>query len=523
MLPPSLLSTKATVPGSLLLGLVVTAVVYALRARNSPLDGTQVPFLPSIPLLGNTLEVLGNAPRLLDWVADRARERDGQPFAVHLLGKKPLIYTSRPEHFEQVLKTQSSNFDKGQAMHDVYADFMGESILLVNGDRWKFHRKVLVNLFSARALRDVMTPIIQKNVLVLVRILSRASESGDALDFHKLVNKFTLETFAEIGFGRQLGNLTSQEDHPFELAFDDAHHICGNRLTTPSWLWKLQRWLNVGSERRLREAVVVVNAFMMEMVSGMLERRRQDKEAGAQQSGKDVLSIILGSAEADGQAMTANDIRDVVFAGMIAGRDTTADALSWLTHVLHRNPRVVKKLREEILAKIPKLAESDTYVPSMEDVQGLTYLEATLRELLRLFPVAPTIGYHCVRDTVFPDGTLIPADSGIMLSLYAAARLESVWGPYAASFVPERFIDEASGELLHVSSTKLAAFSAGPRMCVGRNLALLELKLVTSCLVGRFDLVEQSGQDVTYRRGVTMGMKNPLMLTVERIPTAESF
>ncbi|KAG6610778.1 Cytochrome P450 86A2 [Phytophthora cinnamomi] len=218
MLPPSLLQAKPS--PALLALLAASAIAAALLAASSskpsrkkiPDNAVPVAFLPSVPFLGNTLQVAANSARLQDWVADRSRERDGRPFVVQLIGKSNLVYMSRPEHFEQVLKLQAGNFSKGVAMHDIYSDFMGDSILLVNGDRWKYHRRVLVNLFSARALRDFMTPIIQKNVHALMDILSRASENNESLDIHKLMNKFTLETFAEIGFGQKLGNLDDYAD-----------------------------------------------------------------------------------------------------------------------------------------------------------------------------------------------------------------------------------------------------------------------------------------------------------------------
>ncbi|OWZ03333.1 hypothetical protein PHMEG_00024956 [Phytophthora megakarya] len=524
MLPPSLLRNDDKL-SPILLGLLAASAVTAtlltinrLKDKNlnsNKLDNVhRVPYLPLTPVLGNTLEVAANSARFQDWISDRCQERDGQPFAVKLLGNNDIVYTARPEHFEQVLKIQSSNFNKGATMHDVYSDFMGEGILLTNGDRWKYHRRVLVNLFSARALRDFMAPIIQKNIRILTEVLARAGESKEPIDIYKLMNKFTFETFTEIGFGRKLNSLASADAHPFELAFDDAHRISGNRFTTPAWLWKLKRWLNVGTERRLRESMVVVNEFLMNTISGTMDRRHLQHESKPRN--KDIVSIILDTMETSGQTITPIDIRDIVFAGMIAGRDTTGDGLSWLMHMLHENPRVVKKLREEILTKLPKMAESESYVPSMEEVQELPYLEATVRELLRLIPSAPTIPYQCVKDTVFPDGTFIPASSGVMLSLYSAARLESVWGPDAASFVPERFLDKVTGDLMQMSSTPFLAFSAGPRVCVGRTLAMLELKLVTACLVGRFHLAEVDGQNVTYSRGVSIGMKYPLMMKVER-------
>ncbi|KAG7402215.1 hypothetical protein PHYBOEH_003474 [Phytophthora boehmeriae] len=519
MLPISLLRSHNTVVVAVLAASALAALYSTVtRVPKTPKDANRVPYLPSsVPFLGNTIEVAANTMRLLDWVAEHILERDGKPIALRLLGRNDLIYTANPEHFEQVLKTQSSNFGKGVLTRDVYSDFMGEGILLTNGDRWKYHRRVLVNLFSARALREFMTPVIQKNVQVLVGILSRASETTEPIDLYKLMNKFTFETFTEIGFGRQLGSLDSPHDHPFEQAFDQAHRISGKRFTAPGWLWRLKRWLNVGTERCLKDAMVVTNGFIMDTISSAVERRRVQKDSGEQHANKDVVSIVLDTMESSGQSVTPTDIRDIVFAGLIAGRDTTADGMSWLMHLLHQNPRVLNKLRQEISSALPNFASSDSYVPSMEDVQELPYLEATIRELLRLYPAAPTIPYNCTRDTVFPDGTFIPAGTAVFLALYTTARLESVWRPDAASFVPERFLDQDTGKLLPLSSTKFVPFSAGPRVCVGRNLALLEMKLVAATLVSRFQLEEVPGQNVTYSRGVSIGMKKPLLVTIKRV------
>lgn len=371
MLLPSVLGADDKF-GPILLGLATaTAVVtfFSVCKKSPPPDGViPVSFLPGIPLLGNTLEMVANIPRIQDWISDQFQERNGNPIGARLVGKNKLIYLAKPEHFEQVLKTQSSNFSKGIDVHVVFSDFMGNGILLVNGDRWKYHRKVLVNLFSARAMREFMTPVVQKNVHVLMEILSNASDTGKEIDIYRLMNKFTFETFTEIGFGQQLGNLKSIEDHPFEVAFDEAHYICTERFSYPVWLWKLKRWLNVGSERLLRDSLVVINEYLMETISTAMKRREQGHSRSVN---KDIVSIILDSMEKSGQPITPSDIRDIAFAGMIAGRDTTADALSWLMHELDHHPRVLKKLREELMTKLPQFGNLHNYVPSMDEVQDL--------------------------------------------------------------------------------------------------------------------------------------------------------
>ncbi|KAL3662039.1 hypothetical protein V7S43_012845 [Phytophthora oleae] len=317
MLPPWVPRHEVSLNTILLGFLAVTAAATLYhswrKVKNSLPKGVgQIPFLPGIPLLGNTLEMIANVPRIQNWMSDRFQERDGQPFAARLVGNPP------PGLFGQ-----------------------SRCSLLVSGDRWKYHRKVLVNLFSTRALREFMTPVVQKNVQVIMDILREASQTGETIDIYKLMNKFTLETFAEIGLGRKLGNLRSIDDHPFEVAFDEAHHICTDRFTYPVWLWKIKRWLNVGSECHLREFMVVINKFLMDTISLTIEKRRTQQDTAKEDTEpirKDIVSIILDTMDASGQKITPADHRDIAFAGMIAGRDTTADAVELVNAHASRKP-----------------------------------------------------------------------------------------------------------------------------------------------------------------------------------------
>ncbi|ETO65742.1 hypothetical protein F444_16993 [Phytophthora nicotianae P1976] len=202
---------------------------------------------------------------------------------------------------------------------------------------------------------------------------------------------------------------------------------------------------------------------------------------------------------------------------LIAGRDTAADAMAWLFHLLTLNSHVEEKLRAELLSKLPKLATDFDYVPDIQEVQSLPYLEATICEALRLFSPVGLAQKLCVRDTVFPDGTFVPKGSNIALVYHAMARMPGVWGADAASFVPERFIDPQTGEMLKVSSGKFSAFNTGPRVCVGRKLAMMEMKMVVACVVSRFHLDEVPGQDVACSGGLTIGMKHPLMMHVQKL------
>ncbi|RLN69575.1 hypothetical protein BBP00_00000272 [Phytophthora kernoviae] len=453
-------------------GLIAAAVAIALYcstgtteqpATKEEKDGKptvkRVRYLPSkVPYLGNALELLSNSERMHDWIADHIVPFDGEPFMLSLPGKDDMMFIAKPEHIEQVLKTQFENFPKSQHIHDVFFDLLGDGIVITNG---------------------------------------------------------------EIGFGTEM-KLLEGRYQPFAEAIEESQYIVSARFKQPDPLWKIKRWLNVGSERRLREAVDVIDEHVMGIISAAIERRRLRNEEiksgeSTRPADKDIVSIILDSMETNNQVVDPVEVRNIATAALIAGRDTTADALGWLFHVLSENPSVEEKLRSELLTHIPNLTTDKEYVPTVEEFNEVPYLEATIRELLRILPAGPAIATYCARDTVFPDGTFVPKGTDIGLAFYTTGRLPSVWGEDVAAFKPERFLDPETGKAIQVSSSKFCAFSAGPRICVGRNLAFLEMKIVIANILSRFHLVPEPNQDVTYTQGITLGMKNPLMMRVEAI------
>ncbi|EGZ18413.1 hypothetical protein PHYSODRAFT_500481, partial [Phytophthora sojae] len=366
------------------------------------------------------------------------------------------------------------------------------------------------NLITTRALREYMAPVIQEKTLLLQSILADKSETKEPFDMYKLMRQFTLDTFAEIGFGCHLEILTSGKEHPFEVAFDEANRISSERFTKPTWLWKFQRFLNIGNERRLREAISVMNEFSVDLIMEAMEQMKNSKpdEADVESPAhKNIMAILLSKKE----AVTPTQVRDIVLTSLEARRNTTSDTLAWFFHSLSHHPQVERKLRAEIRSKLPKFGEIHIYVPSYEAVQDLPYLEATLREALRLHPTGPSIPYHYQRDTVLQDETFISAGTDVFLHLYSAGRLTSAWGSDAASFNSQRFNDLTTGEVL---PSKYSPFSSGPRVCIGRNLALLEMKIAIAAVVGRFRLCEEPAEDVRPILDLTLTMKNPLMMRV---------
>ncbi|KAK1945927.1 Cytochrome P450 86A2 [Phytophthora citrophthora] len=467
----------------------------------------------TLPLLGNTLDLIihGVKGDMHDFTTQIGKQFNAEPIAIQALGIPLNLIFFTPEAFEDVLKTQFHNFDKGPFMCENLRDLLGDGIFAVDGEPWVHQRKTASNLFTMRALRDSMTVVIQRHAATLYKILQRAKENKETLDLFKLFNRFTIEAFAEIAFGVHMGCLDSDEEHPFQKAFDRAQRTLRFRFTRPGWFWKTQRWLGVGIEGELQRDIQVIDETVLGIVEKALAQRATNIEKRIENKGGDIVSIFLDRVDADEKQLDPKHLRDIVVNFLIAGRDTTAQALSWFFYNVSKNPQVEIEIRKEIEDKLPNFGTA-----TMEDVSKLVYLEAALKETLRLHPSVPFEPKQTREDTTLSDGTFVPAGSAIGLATYGMGRMTQVWGPDAEEFKPERWIDPATGKIVAVSAYKFASFNAGPRMCLGMNLAMLEMKLVVVGLMSKFHIEVLNPEAVTYDLSLTLPVKGALNVKVSQ-------
>ncbi|KAJ0412246.1 hypothetical protein ATCC90586_006632 [Pythium insidiosum] len=487
--------------------------------------------------LGDTLELVARMPDLHDWMAELCLQYRGEPYVFHSLGRPDMIVIYTPQTIEDVLKNEFDAFPKGPFMCDNLRDVLGEGIFATDGEQWQRQRKIASHLFTLRAMRDIMATCIRKNTAPLCAVLRDASEAKTAIDMHRLFTGFTMQTFAEIGFGVDLNCLDATRADPLQRALDSVLEIIVLRFMRPTWVWKLQRWLNVGAEAQMRRDIATLDAAVTRIIHETLRRRaEQQKRVQPQEeedasthrvksASKDIVSLFLENrldddAEVD-EAATAKYLRDTVLNFLVAGRDSTAQTLSWFLWCLSRNANVEQKIRDELASALPELMSGELSSPSMEQVQRLTYLEAAIRETLRLHPPVPINTKHVMRDVVLSDGTLLRKGATVSLAYYAMGRMPFIWGPDATEYKPERWLDAATGRLVNVSAFQFVSFHAGPRMCLGVNLAMMELKIVLATLLSRFRFEMVPGQTITYVNSVTLPIKGALLVNIKTIAPEE--
>jgi cytochrome P450 len=391
-----------------------------------------------------------------------------------------------PANCEHVLKTNSENYIKGSRFRDNLGHLLASGIFTQDGPAWRDQRKLFSHLFSDNSFRFTILAALVEHGASLERHLAGAAASGQPLDMQALFHAFTLDSIGSIAFGASIGALESPS-MPFAVAFDQAQATCERRFFTPGW--QLLRWALPG-EQQLAAQVATIDAYCAKLIQG---RRAGD----AWQGRTDVLSRAM-AMEAEGgagQPLYRHDdkmLRDLVLNFLIAGRDTTAQALSWAILLIARHPEVAAALAAEADAlQLPEAeepaADSASFSPSYAAVASLRYTKAVMQESLRLFPSVPKDLKEVVKDDVLPDGTKVLAGSLIAYLPYVMGRSPQLWGEDAELFKPERFLSEKP-----VSAWKLLAFNgAGPRACLGQNMALFESAFVLA-LIFRSYTVELS-------------------------------
>ncbi|TMW62712.1 hypothetical protein Poli38472_005330 [Pythium oligandrum] len=443
----------------------------------------------TLPIINNTIEFATRTDDFHDWLFSLCEHFQGKPFLLRAHGQPDMVVLSTPESVEDVFKTHFENFPKGKYQCENMRDMLGNGIFASDGATWFHQRKVASNLFTTRSLRESMTQSIRKHAVTLRRVLHDAGVQQNTIDIFKLFNRFTIEAFAEIGFGISMKTMEVEEEHPFQTAFDRVQRLTMLRFT--------------------------IDRTVLDIIAESIQRRQTNEHRDGP---ADIVSLFLDQYDNSPESKTGEFdpqyLRDIVVNFLIAGRDTTAQALSWFFLNLTRYPDVATKIRSEIMEVVPELMTGTIDTPTMEQVQRLTYLEAALKESLHLYPAVPFTTKLAMNDVVLSDGTPIHQGQVVTIPEYAYNRMQHVWGPDAATYNPERWIEPDTGKLINYSAFKFFAFNAGPRICLGMNLALLEMKIVVASLVSSLTIEVLDPKKLTYDFSLTLPVKGEMRASI---------
>lgn len=409
-----------------------------------------------------------------------------QTITVSRLGARRTIVTANPQNVNYILKTNFTNFPKGKPFTEILGDFLGNGIFNVDGDLWYNQRKLVAHQFTATSLRAYVEGLLRDEVeKKLMPAVEAAAADGKVVDLQELLRRFAFDLVCRVSLGynpRCLEYDGLGSSHPILEAFDAASDICARRGAAPmAAAWKIKRCLDFGSEKKLREAIGKIHSFVDEIVG----EKKRNVIIGSCKRGDESWDEMDLVSKMVSDGMDDEVVRDTMISFIMAGRDTTSAAMTWLFYLLSCHPHVEHQVVRELT-----MLEHRNNSWKHGTLKELRWLKACICESMRLFPPVAWDSKHAMANDTLPDGTRVRAGDRVTYFPYGMGRMKSLWGEDRFEFKPERWISEVEEgkikALKNYGPYKFPVFHAGPRACPGKEMAFVQMKYVVASIIRRF-------------------------------------
>ena len=394
---------------------------------------------------------------------DSARVRFG-PFVQHVF--------FHPDQIKEVLLTKADCFEKIARVRAVLSQWDGNGLVLSEGEFWRRQRRLMQPAFHhdrvARMAGDMVSITAELRDEWAARCARDGGGGGCDVEVNDAMTALTLNIASKTLFGADVSDQTARLGEAIAFLSDEAVRELQEPLTLP-------RWFPAARVRRQWEAIELIDRTTRDIIA---ERRASGEDRG------DLLSMLLHAVddEGDGRGMTDEQARDEVVTLFLAGHDTSAAALVWVFYHLARE----REARERVERELDTLGGA---APTMADLRRLPFLEMVVKETLRLNPPAFGLFPRQATEEVEIGGQRVRRGEQVQLITYVTQR-DARWFPDPERFDPERF---APGRVESIPTHAYFPFGAGPRVCIGRQFALVEVQLVAATLLQRLSVCALPG------------------------------
>jgi cytochrome P450 len=402
-------------------------------------------------------------------------------------GAERMVLVSHPADIHDVLVTHQANFTKSRGLERAKA-LLGEGLLTAEGAAHRRERRLLQPAFHQDRIARYASAMVES----ADRAQSRWQER-EPFDVSREMMRLALAIV-----GRTL----------FDVDVEGQAEEIGRALTRvleTFWIGLLPfaaiiERLPVPAIQDAHRARAELDAIIYEIIAA---RRAEGSDRG------DVLSMLLAAQDVedggDGRKLSDTQVRDEVMTLMLAGHETTANALTWTWYLLSQTPAVRDTLHEELDRVL------GGRLPNATDVQALPYVERVVAEALRLYPPAWLIGRRSVGPYTIR-GYTMPPRTIVIMSPYVVQR-DARWFPDPARFWPERWTSEFAAALPRQA---YFPFGAGARRCIGESFAWMELILLVATIAQRWDLSLVAGHQVVTQPLITLRAKYGMKMEARR-------
>jgi cytochrome P450 len=448
-----------------------------LITRFSP-KGPKVTYLNPMKLLAlpgwermrHFLETVGDEPIVQTW-----------------LGPRLQWTVNDADIVRHVLQDNYKNYPKSDSYKEVEY-FLGKGLLTSSGEFWLRQRRLMQPLFHHRYIESFARDMAEE-IAALVERWDAHAASGQPFDLAEDMTRLTLGVVGRALFGTKL----DAGAHEVGRALQHVLAITDERLATPfNWPHAVPTPRNL----RFRRALAVLDAH----VNAIIEGRRKGKGERS-----DLLQLLLDARDESGQGMSDTQLRDEAMTLILAGHETTANALTWAFYLLTKHPSAERALQQELDATL-----SDA-PPSFADLRKLAQPARIFQETMRLFPPIWVVERQAAADDRIGD-LHVPAGTRMTIAPFIMHYNRRYWDQ-PQGFDPERFAP-AAAEGRHKFA--YIPFAAGPRVCIGKDFAMVEGQLALAALAQRFRIELVPAAHVEPSPQLTLRLKHGLWVRAAR-------
>ncbi|XP_025114691.1 uncharacterized protein LOC112576449 [Pomacea canaliculata] len=433
-------------------------------------------------------------------------QRYGRTFGIYS-GRQPLLVTSDLDILKEVLVKKFSKFTDRFVVNDINAEVNRVHLINAKGAQWRRIRKLLTSAFTTSKLRQ-FEPWINRCCTDLVANFEGMIRKDERIDVKKLFGGFSMDVIARTAFGIEVN---SQKDFDEPLVRDAKIALDNMNTGTPFLVIRILFPFLAPVLKLLRTYFLKITAIhsLVRNIEGIIESR---KKAKSEQKQADFLQMILTYERSeDGEqphveqkSMSRLEILGQAFLFFVAAYETTSSTLQFMAYCLARHPDIQQKILQEIEIEL-----SDEN-PSYDKMAKLKYLDAAIHETLRMFPPINTVN-RLASETVTIKGVTIPAGGGVIVPIIQVLQ-DPEYFPEPDKFIPERFLTENKANINPIS---YLAFGFGPRLCIGRRLALLEVKMAMVHVLRKMQFVKTDDlpDTLNFKSGTSLSpTEKPLMV-----------
>jgi len=502
----------------LVLMAILIVAIKIFGASKLPLNGPL-----HLPIIGSYYEFTKNKHRFYNWLLDCAKKYGTKGvFYFSIPVKSPYIIILKPEYLKEVLKDNMNGYHR-EPIYRACNELLGQGIFNVDGNLWQQQRRIASHGFNTKQLNNNALRCFEQCANNLVDKINEYVDKGMAFDIKDLFFRVTVDSICKIAFDYNVDAVISDDIPSFAMSIDKCTRHMFQRIIDP--LWIIKKIISVPDELEYKKNIKEIDNKCYEIIDKRLESLSNPTEGKKlYDESHDILSLFINECfknyennyeetistlEEIFQDDTKKYLRDIVVSFIIAGRDTTASTLSWLFFELLSKPSIIEELEKDIAMSGP-----------LENIyqykDNLQLVNAAFSETLRLHPPVPMDVKFSKNDTVLVSNNgssvVIPKNAAIIYSPFIMGRLEEIWGCDVNSFKLNRDHDKKT-------QYDFPCFNAGPRICLGKNFAILEAKVIVSKLLANFKFTAEDNKiftDAEYSLGVTTAPKGKIMVYAER-------